>query len=261
MIVNLTIEQEALIPTYLEKWRLIAHSNHTIDREKATESIKAAYKTIDRREPEIQFFPSPYAALLAFADYEDAYAQFDNEVSVKLEKQIPHYLGQQIKKQVHRDLVLFLYKSLSFSWAANLWSYRWDELKTREELGELKELGENRGLNAEPTGDLDGMQWAASLGYYDFCFSVLKCSDGQAQSDAVERSFSGRQKSSPSRWQVLQGLAQNCGWFFPLEGLCLVSDRPKVFTLDSEYRLHGQDSPAILFSDGFCIHVIHGERK
>ena len=54
----------------------------------------------------------------------------------------------------------------------------WDELKTREELGELKELGENQGLNAEPTGDLDGMQWAASLGYYNFCFSVLKCSDG-----------------------------------------------------------------------------------
>ncbi len=37
MIVNLTFEQEALIPTYLERWRLIAHSTHTIDREKATE--------------------------------------------------------------------------------------------------------------------------------------------------------------------------------------------------------------------------------
>jgi len=260
MIVNLSAEQEACIPIYLEKWRAIAYSTETIDCQKVSETIKAAYKVINRREPEIQFFPSPYAALLTFADKEDAYTYFDTEVAVKLENQVSHHLHKQIKKQIQGDLILKLYKGLSYPLAEKLWSYIWDELKTREELGKLKELGEDWCGNAEPSGDLNGTQWAAFAAFYDFCFSVLKCSDGQSHLDAVEHTFSGRQRTYPSRWEIFQSLAQNCGWFFPLDGQCLVSDRPKILSLDSEYRLHAQSGSAIIFSDGFSICINHGER-
>lgn len=66
LIEKLTPEQEALIPVYREKWRAIALSTERIDREKAAEVVKAAYKVMDFDEPKILFYDSPYAALKEF---------------------------------------------------------------------------------------------------------------------------------------------------------------------------------------------------
>ena len=62
-ISELTLEQEALIPTYREKWKKIALSTERIDREKAAEAVKQAYAFIAEKEPEILFFESPCRAL------------------------------------------------------------------------------------------------------------------------------------------------------------------------------------------------------
>lgn len=56
LIEKLTPEQEALIPVYREKWRKIAFSTERIDREKVTESVKAAYALIGISTPKIIFF-------------------------------------------------------------------------------------------------------------------------------------------------------------------------------------------------------------
>ena len=61
LITELTPEQEALIPVICEKWRSIALSTEPIDRQKATEAVKAAYKLIGKQEPEIIYFYSLYA--------------------------------------------------------------------------------------------------------------------------------------------------------------------------------------------------------
>ena len=59
---NLTSEQKALIPVYREKWRKIALSTEKVDKEKATKVIKTAYQWLNREEPLIEFFDSPYIA-------------------------------------------------------------------------------------------------------------------------------------------------------------------------------------------------------
>ncbi|MEH1928546.1 hypothetical protein [Nostoc sp.] len=61
---KLTPEQEALIPVYRQKWRAIALSTERIDREKASEAVKATYVLIGIEEPEIVFYDSPNAALI-----------------------------------------------------------------------------------------------------------------------------------------------------------------------------------------------------
>jgi hypothetical protein len=43
-IEKLTPEQEALIPVYREKWRRIVLSTDAIDRQKASNAVKAAYE-------------------------------------------------------------------------------------------------------------------------------------------------------------------------------------------------------------------------
>lgn len=66
-IESLTPEQEALIPVYREKWKAIsltaclanALSTEPINRQKASDAVKAAYTAVDKEEPEILFFDSP----------------------------------------------------------------------------------------------------------------------------------------------------------------------------------------------------------
>lgn len=63
IIDRLTSEQKKLIHSYGEKWRQIAFSTEPIDRQKATEFLKAAYRITALKAPEIFFYESPYAAL------------------------------------------------------------------------------------------------------------------------------------------------------------------------------------------------------
>lgn len=63
MLEKLTPEQEALIPVYRDKWKAIALSTEPINRQKATEAVKAAYAALGYEEPEILVCDSPYPAL------------------------------------------------------------------------------------------------------------------------------------------------------------------------------------------------------
>lgn len=61
---RLTPEQEALLPEYREKWRKIAFSKEPIDRQQATEAIKAAYAAIGKPKPDVVLFcDSPQAVV------------------------------------------------------------------------------------------------------------------------------------------------------------------------------------------------------
>jgi hypothetical protein len=253
MISSLTEEKKALIPIYLQKWHLVIHSSHGINQDQVTNAIRVAYRLIHRKEPEIQFYPSPYTALLAFAPLEDAYCFFDTEIAGELEQKITAFFTKEINKQIENNLRIFLWQNLSFSWYFNIWNKLWDELKRRETLGEIGLLGEDWSLNAEPSGDLDGMRWASFAPYFDFCFSVLKCSDGQAKLDGIELSFSGKKSSLPSRWNIFQDIAKNCGWFFPLDGLCLVSEKPKIYYDASKSNFSPDCDFKMIFPDGFTI--------
>ena len=62
-IVQLNLEQQALIPVYRKKWQEIALANEKIDRNLATQAINAAYEFLDLSKPDIMFFSTPYAAL------------------------------------------------------------------------------------------------------------------------------------------------------------------------------------------------------
>ena len=65
MIEKLTPQQEASFLKYLEKWRKVALSTEPINREKAESAIKKAYTLIDEPQPQVFFFDSPYAAVVA----------------------------------------------------------------------------------------------------------------------------------------------------------------------------------------------------
>lgn len=65
-----------------------------------------------------------------------------------------------------------------------------------------------------------------------------------------------------SHWNAL---ARSCGWWWPREDVCVVSERPAAIRHEvvppverGDIRLHNADGPAIEYRDGWGIHVVHG---
>ncbi len=57
---------------------------------------------------------------------------------------------------------------------------------------------------------------------------------------------------------IFQSLVKNCGWIFPFENICIVSEPPQTLLFDNENRFHAEGKPAIEFADGYDIDVYHG---
>ncbi|MBG0815261.1 DUF6745 domain-containing protein [Planomonospora sp. ID82291] len=57
-------------------------------------------------------------------------------------------------------------------------------------------------------------------------------------------------------WAVL---ARSCGWWWPLDGSCVVSERP-VAIRTRDGRLHDAEGPAVAYADGWAVHAWEGTR-
>jgi hypothetical protein len=55
-------------------------------------------------------------------------------------------------------------------------------------------------------------------------------------------------------------VACSSGWWWPLEELCILTERPLELHLDDQERLHCVDALAITYPDGWGVAVWHGQR-
>ena len=80
------------------------------------------------------------------------------------------------------------------------------------------------------------------LSEIDFCISELKCT------------------IDLQKWNAFKKLMTHCGsvWFY--ENTCIICDRPTKISFDNRGRLHGEDSPAIQFADGFSVYAFQNVR-
>lgn len=51
-----------------------------------------------------------------------------------------------------------------------------------------------------------------------------------------------------------------CGWWWPRDGVCVVAERPLAIHTDGEHRLHSETGHAVVYPDGWGMHVWHGTR-
>lgn len=157
MITQLTPEQEALIPVTLEKWRGIALSTEPIDRPKAAEAVKAAYRLIGKEEPLVLFHDSPCTAF--------------NELRNKL--------GDKVWESQLSDLDALwklLYEQLENQLNKNLWDDIENQLYWQLDRPILQLTG---GVSIQLDVEIDGYGypefWAGNSSLIDFCLSVLNC--------------------------------------------------------------------------------------
>jgi hypothetical protein len=55
-------------------------------------------------------------------------------------------------------------------------------------------------------------------------------------------------------------LSKSVGWWAPWDGICFVSDRPRVVKFDDQLRLHNENGKAVEYSDGWGVSAWHGTR-
>lgn len=87
-----------------------------------------------------------------------------------------------------------------------------------------------------------------------------------ARYDALRRAVGVTFTPEQTRWLDLwTAVARSCGWWWPREGVCVISERPvavhtEVWRDPGEVRLHRDDGPALRYSDGWDLYAWHGAR-
>ncbi|HEY9650501.1 MAG TPA: hypothetical protein V6C95_07550 [Coleofasciculaceae cyanobacterium] len=233
---TLTPEQEALIPVYRNKWRKIALSTEPIDKQKATEAVKAAYNLIRSPEPEIVFFDSPHAALKLILE-RDLLNQPYSQLWSQLRNQLCKEIYKQIGKPLRQNLSLLLDSQLDSVWSeANVWS---PPLENPDPyVGGMHYFRER--MNQYCHSFIIPEFWACTSSWFDFCISVLNCD------------------YDPKKWELYQSLIKNSGWLFSYPEICIVCYRPRILSFNHQGQLHAEGSPAMQFSDGYSVYAHEG---
>ena len=226
MIHTLTPEQEALIPVYREKWRAIALSTERINREKATEAVKAAYVTIGFEEPEIIFCDSPYVG-----------------IKIVIHKQLKHRLNTEFYKQLYKfknELISQVARQPESQIMAQLLIDVLPDLNILEDILKVELKTQLQLIRNFRSPWFKAQLYSSGCSWIDFYISVLNCSYNQI------------------KWQALQSLLKYCSWILLYEKICIVCDRPLHLRFDNQNRLHAEGEPAIEFTDGYSLYSYHG---
>ena len=252
IISELSPEQEAMLPSYRDKWRSIAMLTEPIDREKVTAVIKAAYAVSGYCEPEILFYSSPMEAIKKVIAVENFKAYLGRDIHIKFSKRVTDHLQHQIMQQFEAQL--FISKLLNQIQITEFPHYSTEShprvsyfpysVKSCLEQQLIADFDQSKIEFTDLlyfTGNLTKLAEGAIWGcMFDFCISVLKL-----QHD--------RQK-----WQVLQELMQHCGFIFQFEKVCVVCERPCKLSFDQKNLLHADKEPAMQFADGYSVYACHG---
>ncbi|WP_334956957.1 DUF6745 domain-containing protein [Nostoc sp.] len=250
IITELSDEQEAMLPIYRDKWRSIQVSTESIEQEKVTAVIKAAYTVSDYPEPEILFYSSPMTAIEKTLAIENFKTYLGRNIHIKFLKRVVDQLIHGIRQQLEEHLFIrlrnqvqhpkFPYYSTESHPQVSSFPYTGiclerqliaDLDKLELEFTDISYFTSNLNIPAE------GAIWGCML---DFCISVIDL------------------QHDKKKWNVLRDLMQHCGLIFQFEKVCIVCDRPCKLSFDKESMLHAEGEPALQFTDGYSVYACHG---
>jgi len=224
-------------------------STRPIDGQKATEAVKVAYAAMSLEEPEVIVCRSPG----------DAYLQIFNLLK--------HDYSQNCSNEGHWNR---LWKKLDWKTifpsivrefiSPAVWGYELDSMTLESEADSaLSSLIDEFAEKLERSEPRKGKLLPANLLYLKYretpttLFKKIYLTQWYISSLGVNLS---QKAQEILRSQKL--LFEHCGWIFPFEKICAVSDHPRHLRFDSQNRLHAEAEPAIEFADGWKIYFYHG---
>lgn len=207
--------------TYRERWKQLALSTGSIDRDKAKQAIKTAYRLISTNNPDVASCWNP--------DVEPELLTLTVEIWNDLRLDLSRQLRDQLTPSVWATLVSQLTDAL-----------RQDLAPTRSALFDVWDrIWRWQSPNNRPISDMMSV-WALEGVVLDFCISALNCTH------------------NPQKWEVFQELSHCCGWIIPTEEGYRVCDRAYQLRVDADNLPHAIGEPALEFDNGFGLYAYHG---
>ncbi|MEA5469268.1 DUF6745 domain-containing protein [Spirulina sp. 06S082] len=234
LIEEIKSEQIDMIKNYYKKWSDLAFSTTPIEFDRAIDAIENIYVWLDLQKPKFIFCKSPKeivknlesmnpSSIIPFSE-EEIFSNLINQIDCQLNDFKGATIFDQEKCFIIKEKCFIIENRIEFL-HENVWD-EFDSIPYREIISEIMSIL---------------IESLAQGGYLEFCISVLNC---------VHES---------KAWKLYQDLAIECSsWIFPFKDICLVCDRPRILSFDSEDRLHAEGKPAIQFADGFSIYAYHG---
>ncbi|MGV9775252.1 DUF6745 domain-containing protein [Streptosporangium sp. NPDC003464] len=226
-----------------EEWLGWASSALPADRPAAEAAISGLYRLIGLPPPRFHWVSSPAAALATVPP--GVRLRPSEAVERMSEWPLPPRLAA-VMRELCRGLD-----------AQVRWVHQpMDQLIRREVRGSLSQS--TRSLRM-PLQAAYGSQPHPGSGWHD-----VRCVSWVAHYDALRRAagvvFTPEQTRQLDLWAAV---ARSCGWWWPREGVCVVSERPvamhtEVWGDDGEVRLHRADGPAARYADGWEVYAWHG---
>ncbi|WP_194787202.1 DUF6745 domain-containing protein [Mycobacteroides abscessus] len=165
--------------------------------------------------------------------------QLGDQLWGQLRDQLGDQLGDQLWGQLRDQLGDQLWGQLWGQLRDQLWGQLWDQL-----WGQLRDQLRDQ-LGDQLWGQLGFGMSAWWESYWIALYTKALQLGGIPESE---------------RLNTLASACRETGWWWPREGVAILTDRPSVLKRDVQNRLHCEDGPALLYRDGYSLYAWHGTR-
>jgi len=250
---SLTAEQQGLLPGVRNEWIRTGLSTEPADRAAAEAGVRKAYEAAGLEPPRLVIWlDSPMAGAIGQAMLRSlpaqVRAQVRDQVWAQVWDQVGDQVGAQVWAQVGDQVGAQVGAQVRDQVGDQVWAQVWDQVGAQVGDQVWAQVGDQVGDQVwDQVGAQVGDWYSGSLGRWETGWLAFY--------DAF-----ARLGIDTTRLTGLTAVERSAGWWWPLAGAVVITDRPTVIARDKDGRLHSADGPAVLYRDGFAVHAWHGTR-
>ena len=228
----LSKEQEELIPVYRDKWLKIGLSTDRFSVERGKEISDYYYKNIlGKPTVPVIVVDSPLAAWYAVSILSTcSHDQVENQVRGQVWNQVRNQVSDQVWNQVRNQVENQVENQVS--------NKVWNQVRDQVENQVWNQVSNKVSNYVHPY--IDGHLYAHYFSFYNYFSEVLSIK------------FPCQEK-----YDWYQSTCE-IGHFYPLEHVCVISQKPIEYNFNSKKQLHSESGAAIKYADGFSVYSLNG---
>ena len=255
---RLTDADLELVAAERDRWMTVGHSTERCDRERAELAVRRAYTTAGLDEPPLVIWmDSPLGGVYATTFLKQVFTdgQLGGELWGELEGQIDDQIGDRLGDQIGDQLGGQLWGQLG----GQLWGQLGVQLRDqlRAQLGGQLwgQLGDQLGgqlwdqIGDQLRDQLRGQLWDHLDPWWESYWLAL-----------YQSALPIAGLPASERLDALAEAVAATGWWWPMRGAVVMTDRPTALHVDQLGRLHHQSGPALAYADGYPLYAWHGTR-
>ena len=280
MINELTKEQIAKFPEYVDKWTKIGLSTEPADRPRAEIAIKKMYEVAKLKEPKIVWCDSPCSAYFTILIIEKLSKEKLDSIFDSVRTSVGASVGDSVMASVGDSVGASIWATVIDSVWASVCASVLDYVRASVGASVMDSVGSSVMASVGDsvrTSVMDSVGSSVMASVGDSVRTSVRDSVRDSVSKIYHNCIEGSHLSYLSAFYLFfrnecsliseteKGLpffelTESCGWIFPYENICFASERHNVLNRDTQGRLHSETTAAIEYPDGFKKYAIHGVR-